>query len=163
MKALTVALLAALTLAQSSALQFNPDWAVVLPADYWPRNMYKWCSRDAPGRAGYWAPDSETIGSLEVVLALALQRALEEKIKDPSRRPAPADYYRQYIGIRKGRRQAVYINGFHRSYVEHLRPGSVDYWRTRVVNVCDGGSRFFGAEYDPATGQVTNIRFNGPG
>ena len=100
MKAFTVALLAALTLAQSSALQFNPDWAVVLPADYWPRNMYKWCSRDAPGRAGYWAPDSETIGSLEVVLALALQRALEEKIKDPSRRPAPADYYRQYIGIR---------------------------------------------------------------
>jgi hypothetical protein len=163
MKTLTVALLAALTLPQSSALHLNAGWAVVLPADYWPPNMYEWCSREAPGRGGYWAPDSETIGPLEVALPPALQRALEQQIKDSSKRPAPADYYRQYIGIRIGRRQVVYINGFHKSYVEHLRPGFADEWRTRVVNVCDGGSMFFGAEYDPATRQITNIRFNGAG
>jgi hypothetical protein len=163
MKALTVALLAALIPPQSSALQLNPDWAVVLPADYWPPDMFGWCSRDAPGRAGYWAPDSETIGPLEVALPVALQRALEQTIKDPSRHPWPADYYRQYIGIRIGRRQVVYINGFHKNYVEGLRPRFADYWRTRVVNVCDGGWMFFGAEYDPATRQITNIRFNGPG
>jgi hypothetical protein len=126
MKVLTVALLAALSLPQSSALHLNADWAVVLPADYWPPNMYKWCSREAPDRGGYWAPDSETIELLEVALPLALQRALERQIKDPSRRPAPADYYRQYIGIRIGRRQVVYINGFHKSFVERLRPGVAD-------------------------------------
>jgi hypothetical protein len=164
MRLLTLALLAALILPQSLPLQLNADWGVVLPADYWPGNMYKWCTREAPDRGGYWAPDSETIGPLEVALPPALQQALEQKIKDPSRRPAPADYYRQYIGIRIGRRQVVYINGFHRSHVERvasLRPELADQWRTLVVNVCDGGSSFFGAEYDPATRQVTNIRFNG--
>lgn len=163
MKAVVIVLMAASTLPQSSIHQLNPDWAVVLPADYWPSNMYKWCSRDAPGRSGYWAPDSATIGPLEAALPPALERALEQRIKDPMGRPRPSDYYRQYIGIRSGRRQVVYINGFHRGYVEALRAEFGDSWRTRVVNVCDGGTTFFGAEYDLVTREVTNIRFNGPG
>jgi hypothetical protein len=104
--------------------------------------------------------------ALEVALASALQRALEQEIKDPSRRPTPTDYYRQYIGIRIRGRQVVYINGFHKNFVEHLatsRPEAADGWRSRAVNVCDGGSWFFGAEYDPATRQIANIRFNGGG
>ena len=160
------ALVAALFLGQSSTPQLRSDWGVVLPADYWPANMYKWCSRDAPGRSGYWAPDPETVGALETVLAPALHRALEQTSADPSRRPAANEYFRQYIGIRIGRRQVVYINGFHRNYVERLattRPEFAETWRTRAVNVCDGGLTFFGAEYDPATRQVANIRFNGPG
>jgi hypothetical protein len=162
----TGALLTAWVLAQSAIPQLRPDWAVVLPADYFPPNMYTWCSREAPSRSGYWAPDPETIGILETALAPALHRALEQRIKDPSRRPAAHEYYRQYIGIRIGRRQVVYINGFHKNFVEHLattRPEAAEGWRTRAVNVCDGGSSFFGAEYDPATRQVANIQFNGPG
>jgi hypothetical protein len=158
------AFLAALVLQQSIAPDFRADRAAILPADYFPSNMYTWCSREAPARTGYWAPDSETISGLEVALAPALQRALEREIKDPSRRPATNEYYRQYIGIRIRGRQVVYINGFHKYYLDHLattRPELVDAWRTRAVNVCDGGSSFFGAEYDPATRQVTNIRFNG--
>jgi hypothetical protein len=161
-----LALVTTLFLGQSSTPQLRSEWGVVLPPDYWPSNMYKWCSRDAPGRSGYWAPDSETVGALETVLAPALHRALEQKITEPSRRPAANEYFRQYIGIRIGRRQVVYINGFHKSYVERLattRPELADTWRTHAVNVCDGGSSFFGAEYDPATRQVVNIRFNGPG
>ncbi len=156
----------ALVVVQSTTVQLRGDWAVVLPADYWPANVYRWCSREAPGRSGYWAPDADTIAALEVSLAPALERALEQHNKARSRRPAASEYYRQYIGIRIGRRQVVYINGFHRSYVERLattNPKLADGWRTRAVNVCDGGSMFFGAEYDPATRQVSNIRFNGPG
>jgi hypothetical protein len=33
-------------------------------------------------------------------------------------------------------------------------------WLTRAVNVCDGGTMFFGAEYDPATRTVGDIDFN---
>jgi hypothetical protein len=160
------ALLTAIVFSQSSAPQLRTDWAVVLPADYWPPNMYRWCSREAPGRSGYWAPDAEIIAGLERALAPALQGALEQEIKDPSRRAAAAEYYRQYIGVRIRGRQVVYINGFHKNFVEHLastRPEAADGWRFRAVNVCDGGSWFFGAEYDPATRQIANIRFNGPG
>lgn len=161
-----VVLVTTLLFGQSSTAQFRSDWGVVLPPDYWPANMYKWCSRDAPGRSGYWAPDPDTVGGLEAVLAPALQRALEQQVRDPSRRPSANEYFRQYIGLRIGRRQVVYINGFHKGYVESLaarRPELADLWRTRAVNVCDGGRSFFGAEYDPATRQVVNIRFNGPG
>ena len=139
------ALVTALFLGQSSTSQLRSDWGVVLPADYWPPNMYKWCSRDAPGRSGYWAPDPETVSLLESALGPALDRALEQRIADPSRRPAANEYFRQYIGIRSGRRPVVYINGFHKSYVEHLatrRPEFAETWRTRAVNVCDGGSSF---------------------
>jgi hypothetical protein len=149
--------------------QLRSEWAVVLPADYWPPNMYRWCSRDAPGRSGYWAPDAETIKALEDALAPALQRALDEKKKrtrNASWNPSAGDYYRQYMGIRVGRRQVVYINGFDKGYAERLartRPELTDSWRTTAVNVCDGGASFFGAEYDPATRQISNVRFNGPG
>ena len=160
------AVLTALVLLQSSGTQFRSDWGVVLPPDYWPSNMYRWCSRDAPGRSGYWVPDDETIRALEVALAPALGRELEQRSQERSRWSTASEYYRQYIGIRIGRRQVVYVNGFHRSYIELLattHPELADSWRTRVVNVCDGGSTFFGAEYDPATRQVSNIRFNGRG
>lgn len=159
------ALLTALVLPQPSAPQLRREWAVVLPADYWPSNAYSWC-REAPGRSGYWVPDSETIAALELALAPALNRALEQEVKDRDQRPAAAEYYRQYIGIRIGGRQVVYINGFHRSAVERraaTRPELADGWRTTALIVCDGGSYYFGAEFDPATRQVANIRFNGPG
>jgi hypothetical protein len=150
----------------SIAPSFRAEWAAILPADYFPPNMYTWCSRDAPARTGYWTPDSELIGRVEVTLAPALQQALEREVRDPSRRPAASDYYRQYIGLRIRERQVVYINGFHKNYVDGIaatRPALAELWRIRAVNVCDGGSWFFGAEYDPATRRVTNIRFNGQG
>ena len=165
--ALTRAFLTVLVLQQGIAPGFRTDWFAILPADYLPPKIHGWGSRpDAPARTGYWAPDSETISRLEVALASALLEALEREVKDPSRRPATNEYYRQYIGTHIHGRQVVYINGFHREYlgmVASERPQLADLWRTRAVNVCDGGSLFFGAEYDPATRQVTNIRFNGRG
>ena len=158
------ALVTASVLAQSVAPSLKADWGIVLPADYWPSNQYGWCSREAPGRGGYWTPDSETIRELEVALAPALQLALAQEIKDPSRRPAADEYYRQYVGIRIRDRRMVYINGFHKRYLDVVGATKKELnWRTRVIDVCDGGSSYFGAEYDPVTQQVTNIRFNGPG
>ena len=162
---LRVLFLALLILPQPAGPGLNAEWGAILPADYFPPNMYGWCSREAPARTGYWTPGPETIASLEAVLAPALQRALDKKIKDPSRRPATHEYYRQYIGLRVRGRQVVYVNGFHKSYLDGLSGArrELEGWRTRAVNACDGGWWFFGAEYDPATKQVTNIRFNGPG
>jgi hypothetical protein len=31
-----------------------------------------------------------------------------------------------------------------------------------AIDVCDGGTLFFGAEYDPASSKVRNIQFNSP-
>ena len=153
---------------QPAAPSFRSDWSVVLPADGW-KGFYTLCSRPASGLTGYWAPDPETIRNLEADLAVPLHDALLREVHDASWRPATHDYYRQYIGIQAGGRHIVYVNGFHRSYIERVtgaRPGSTKLtpdWRTRLVNMCDGGSSYFGAEYDPATRKVSNIYFNGGG
>ena len=43
--------------------------------------------------------------------------------------------------------------------VARARPELAAAWQTRLVNVCDGGSRYFGAEYDPATRRVGSARY----
>ncbi len=148
---------------QPAAPSFVADWAVVLPADGW-KGSHRLCSRPSPNRSGYWAPDPQTIRNLETDLAVALHDALARDIQDASWRPLTRDYYRQYIGIHGSGRRLVYVNGFHRRYIEHAsmkQPESR--WRTQLVNVCDGGYSFFGADYDPATRKVSNIYFNGRG
>jgi hypothetical protein len=147
----------------------RPDSAVVMPAESaaaFRATFHKWCSRSGPAMTGHWTPDPETIRDLEGPLAVELERALAQEVKDASRRPAANEYYRQYIGIQIGRRRVVYINGFHERHLELVAgatPASASDWTTRLVNVCDGGSLYFGAEYEPATRRVSNIYFNGRG
>ena len=168
MKGFIGALLTAWWVMQPAAPSFNAEWSVVLPEDGW-KGFYGLCSRPAPSRLGYWAPDAEMIRNLEADLAVALHDALAREIPDVSSRPATNDYYRQYFGFQTGGRRLVYVNGFHRRYVERVsqaKPGSTKLtsdWRTRLVNMCDGGAYYFGAEYDPATRKVSNISFNGSG
>jgi hypothetical protein len=153
-------LLSAVLLGQPAPPAFNPEWSVILPPNPMPKNQ-TWCSRSGPALRDFWRPDPEIIRELEAALAPALQQALERASRGRWQPPAPDEYYRQYIGIRAGGRRAVYINGFHRGYVDRmLTPEHADSWRTRAVNVCDGGTGFFGAEYDPATRKVGNIEFN---
>ena len=155
----------ALVFAQPAAPRFNTDWGVVLPPGFMGDTI-RWCSRASPSMSGYWAPDLDTIRSLEPVLGAALQRALEQQMKEASTRPAVDEYYRQYIGIGAGGRRAVYINGFHKRHLElaaKARPELAPSWRTRAVNVCDGGIWYFGAEYDPANRKLGTIEFNGRG
>jgi hypothetical protein len=163
------AVLVAVVATQMAAPGFNVDWAVVLPVDSvatFRATFCRWCSRPGPALAGYWTPDPEAIRGPEAALSPALQRALEQKFKDSPRRPTTEEYYRQYIGIQLGRRRVIYVNGFHKLHLEQLartRRELARTWETRVVHVCDGGTMYFGAEYDPATRQLRNLEFNGPG
>jgi hypothetical protein len=159
---ITGPLLVALLVAQSATPTFRPEWSVILSERPLPSGQF-WCSRSGPALRDYWRPDPEIIRELEVALAPALQRALDHASDRRWNPPAIDEFYRQYIGIRAGSRRAVYINGFHRSYLTitaDSRPESAGMWRTRAVNVCDGGTMFFGADYDPATRTIGNIEFN---
>ena len=107
-------------------------------------------------------PDKETIDRLEKALAPALLDALRRAPIPESRRYPPADYYRQYAGLIVNGRRVVYVNGFHRKYLEiSARSGHTPAWRTTPVNVCDGAELFFGAEFDAAAEQIQHVYFNG--
>jgi len=129
--------------------------------------LVRQCSRRVPTSvADGWVPDHDALGRLERGLMPALQAALDHVTAPGQRALRATDYYRQYGGLVVGQRRIIYINGFHRAYLSLTLSGDTreraTEWRTRAVNVCDGGLMFFGAEYDPSAGQFEAVTFNAP-
>lgn len=119
------------------------------------------CSRVSPGPVeGAWTPSEEQLEALEDQLILLVARELENAGQTPS----PGGYYRQYAGFIIGGRQIIYVNGVDEAGIDSdpgpaFHPGN---WREHAIRICDGGTITFGAEYDPATQQISNFAFNGP-
>ena len=106
-------------------------------------------------------PTSSDVAALERALPGALARAIRFRAFSNDSTLVPENYFRQYVGIVVGGKRLIYINGFHRGYlVLSAQKDDTTRWRREPVEVCDGGDWFFGAEYDPATGTVRNLRFN---
>ncbi len=96
----------------------------------------------------------------------AVDRAVEGLASEPTWHGAvpPARYYRQYLGITVSGRPVVYINAFHPDVLKvqaAVAQQSTRSWRSRAMTVCDGGSWFWGAVFDPATRQISQVEFNG--
>lgn len=148
-----------------AAPSLNPEWGAVLPADQaLTFARPRLCNRPAPGPAdGTWRPDADTIRRLESVLAAELQAAIDLS-SEPHRKQLATEYYRQYAPLVISGRRILYVNGWHRSAAERSVDGNPDSsWKTSAVYACDGGTLFFGAEYDVATSRLSRIIFNGGG
>jgi hypothetical protein len=159
-----VAILAAaivVLLLQQAPVTLNRQWGAVLQGDQaLVFATTRLCNRPGTGAAeATWTPDAETIRRLESVLAPQLQAAIDLQ-SDPAKRLLATDFYRQYAGLVIAGRRIVYINGLHSSTVQR---DPTDSWQTIAARPCDGGLRFFGAEYDVATGGIAKIFFNGGG
>src|SRR5688572_10234427 len=139
----------------------NPQMGAVLPDDQaLTFARPRLCNRPAPGPAqGTWTPDAGTIRRLESVLGGELQAAIDLS-SEPARKQLAADYYRQYAPLVIAGRRIVYVNGLHSSSVGRQPRFN---WKTTASHPCDGGSLFFGTEYDVATGRLSTIIFNGGG
>jgi len=140
----------------STVTPFVAAWSAVLPESEGYK-VARPCSRRAPERiTDVWRPDSALIARFERELAPLLQGALE---RGPFSRPpawSSGNYYRQHVGIVVEGRKIVYANGFVPSGQGGV-PGS---WQTQLVDACDGGARYFGAEFDVESGRVQNLAFN---
>lgn len=113
------------------------------------------CSREnPPAFTDIWVPEEKTIAHLEANLkkierlSSNLCCLQNERIADVNK------YYRQYIGIVSKGRRLIYINAFR-------GPKPPSNWLTEPVMACDGGSSFWGAIYDPETGNFSQLAFNG--
>src|SRR5262245_346064 len=135
------------------------------------------CTRvrpDAPD--SLWAPGPTEIANLERGLAPLLQGMLDSVRRDPRNgfEALAGDYLRQYVGVIIGDRRLIYVNGFHKSFLNVVsdvaRLTSKDTtlpastytfdWTRRSVVVCDGGVGFFGVLYDPARDRLSQFHFN---
>ncbi len=107
------------------------------------------CSRDSPARhpgqiGGYWEPSHQQIEQLE-----SRQDALTPTIAEPR------EFDRQYVGVVIQGQQLIYINAFKLPNDPPVKPAR------EAIKVCDGGSAFWGALYDPQTGAFSQIAVNG--
>jgi hypothetical protein len=114
---------------------------------------------------GAWLPDAATIRAVEERLGTAFDAAVEKAGLTGARRRPLAEYHRQYGGRVVGGRRIVYLNAFPESYLQlglELRPPlPAPDWRHIAVNVCDGWTSFFGAEFDVGLEKITAVLFNG--
>ena len=130
-----------------------PGRSVVLPAS--ESEALKFCSRSGPSTAeGSWDVPTDVVAALEQDLhKLSRLKAtgccfLGGRIRNPE------EYFRQYLGLVVGGRRVVYVNAF-KSADTHPR------WQAAPVGVCDGGSDYWGALYEPESRRFYDLAING--
>ena len=115
------------------------------------------CSRSAPAIDGTWTVTPDDIVQLERDLP-KLRRMHSTGCCFAGGRIDDLDsYLRQYVGVIVQGRRYIYINAFAEG------PGDIESpdWRDAAVKGCDGGTGFWGALYDPATRQFSDLAING--
>lgn len=133
-----------------------PDDGVVLSRQDAP-GVVRPCSREFPaGLEGYWQPSPAEVRALES----ALPRRLAQDIPRPGvmRSVRRLRVYRQYVGMYRAGTRVIYINGMPPDAVEPQK----DEWRRGGLQVCGGGTLFFGLVYIPSTQTFDSFEGNGP-
>lgn len=130
-----------------TAVKTGQSWVVTRPLVV--AQVLDTCSRPSPSQTpgrvtGYWAPSRQQIEQLESRLP-----TLEAQV------PNVTDFDRQYVGIEVEGRKLIYLNAFH--LPDH---GDMDPAR-EAIRVCDGGNQFWGALFDPTSGEFSELQFNG--
>ncbi len=156
--------------------QLNPTWGAVLP----PAAAVDFLSAAKPADA--WTPKAAQIARMETALTSKLtqeldasqcsrrgpcnRRRLATYVTDHPRRTN--DYYRQYAALYYEGKPTIFILGFHRSYFRYCKPPSAPcdphsskFWRSKAIEVYDGGIDYFSARYDVNSNTVTAFAFHG--
>lgn len=153
-----------------ATLTVTRSGGAVLPVEQ-GRAVLDQCTRRVPwGVRGFWTPSRSVIDTLEARLGEVLSNALEYPSSAvDTARAGEDEFLRQYVGlVRWSGARTVYVNGIHAS-TRKTRYGrrpdgraisDTFPWRAVPVSVCDGGSHYFGVEYDPATRTFGAFRFN---
>ena len=125
------------------------------------RHVVAQCSRPGPGPvSGYWVPTRADVAEADAAVLRALA-AVASGRTGPVADTTPPRYVRQYAGLVRGTARVLYVNGVARDAIRSQADTTA--WRRFAQSACDGGTMFFGAEYDAATGRVGALHFNGPG
>jgi hypothetical protein len=109
----------------------------------------------APLPRGEWMPTFRQYGDALEVFKYEYAR-WEHKTGRTLRRFS--DYRFQYYGVREKGRNLVFLNAFCSEYWEQAPE-----WRTRFVAVEGGGSCFFRAKVDVASGSIVELTMNREG
>jgi hypothetical protein len=128
-------------------MQVGEIQGVVVPTNA-PAGVLCQCSRTTPGAGdSYWIPAERHIRDLE--------EKLPSFVRSQREHPKLTGLHRQYLGVMRGGRRMIYVNLFPAGRHFETR------WTTSAIGVCDGGSQFFGVEYDVEARRFIHADFNG--
>jgi hypothetical protein len=116
------------------------------------KDGFRLCSRKGPENVtGYWELDQAEVGRIDLALMRYMVRSgLKTRLS-----LATDGYVRQYLGLIRDGRRFVYINAFGARTGEDLAKA-----RSEFAKWCDGGSLFWGIEYDVRTKSFVNFAAN---
>ena len=129
--------------------------------------VFRQCSRAVPGKhEGTWTPSAPDLAALRETLVDRVSAALDSiyapgSPMDLAWRGRVSEYGVQVVGITRGTERILYANGFLSGTLQDWP--HPDEWTKTPVVVCDGGEGYFGAIFDPASGIVSDLVFNGRG
>ncbi|MBB5061263.1 hypothetical protein HDF16_005999 [Granulicella aggregans] len=102
-----------------------------------------------------WQPTATQIESAEShlsqIIGLHTQWLGDTRVIDN-----PGGYYRQYVPIQLDGKKLLFVNAF-------CDRGLTADWRSRLVDVSDGGECYWKATYDPVTERYSDLAINGKG
>lgn len=119
------------------------------------REVLRQCSRPTPeAGTAFFRPMPTQIDRLDRAVVSSRNGRLPAGAR--TLRGLRSGYAVEVVGIVRSGRRFVYGSYYPLSMQEGLKSAS-----TSPTIVCDGGSRFFGAEIDAGTGRLVHIAFNG--
>ena len=144
---------AALLLAACATAPEMPPGFLMQPSA--ARDLLAQCSRERrdPGQSAF-TPTAAEVRAMQAALPAAI--AADPRAEGPRPDDATIDWIGQYVGIVRGGRRFIYGN-FWPVYPVPTGPDL----RIQAMIVCDGGPRFWGAEYDIEAGRIIHLGYNG--
>ena len=144
---------------KAQEFKFTPSHEVVIKSSS-QKNILKQCSRITPKEVeGYWLVDTSSVKKLHTnfkrvqKLKPDCRTAMGWQIQDLQ------PFAFQYLGIILKGKKFIYVNAFPKSRIEDEKEISQD----SLVNVCDGGTDFWGVLFDVNSGNFKNLSVNGGG
>jgi len=117
--------------------------------------LFHQCSRSAPVHEGLiWQPSKAEVARLEAALPAYLKAVHESGQATP---PVPPHYRGQYASYTERGKPRIYA-----SFVPEDAAARIGGTVGNALQVCDGGSQFWGVVYDPASHSFSNLELNGP-
>ncbi|RYE53453.1 MAG: hypothetical protein EOP48_14370 [Sphingobacteriales bacterium] len=145
--------------AKSQGFNFSPSLEVVVNHSR-QTDILKQCSRITPKDVeGYWSIDTLSVQKLHANFRKVQKlkpdccTAMGWKIQNLQ------PYAFQYLGIIIKGKKFIYVNAFPKGRVEDVNEIPQD----RLVNVCDGGTDFWGVLFDANTSIFKSLSVNGGG
>jgi hypothetical protein len=160
---LLVLLTGTFLLLRAQSLEFSPSIFFVL--DSTKSKDFECCSRQDPQNiTEYWKVNQEDILLLEQnfkkIYDLASKGCCQESVK-----LTDLKYHAfQYQGLTIGSKRCIYLNAFPINLIERYKKQAIHFsFIKNVVDVCDGGSAFWGALFELDTKKFIFLAINGLG